>query len=69
VVLADRIIVMRPLPGRLFEEIRADLARPRDRTAAEFETVKRAVLHELDRSLQREVRRPLNDLLTAGAGI
>jgi sulfonate transport system ATP-binding protein len=69
VVLADRIIVMRPRPGRLFEEIRADLTRPRDRTSAEFEQVKRAVLHALDRSLEREARGPLDDLLTAGAGI
>src|SRR5215217_1919367 len=33
VVLADRIVVMQPRPGRLFAEIEADLARPLDRTA------------------------------------
>jgi sulfonate transport system ATP-binding protein len=69
VVLADRIIVMRPRPGRLYEEISADLARPRDRNSAEFEQVKRAVLHSLDRSLERETKPELDDMLTAGAGI
>jgi sulfonate transport system ATP-binding protein len=53
VVLADRIIVMRPHPGRLFEEIAADLPRPRDRNSAAFDHVKRRVLAALDRSLGR----------------
>lgn len=55
VVLADRIIVMRPRPGRLFQEIEADLARPRDRNSAAFDFVKRRVLAALDRSLERTV--------------
>ena len=33
VVLADRVLVMRPRPGRLFEVIRINLARPRDRAS------------------------------------
>jgi sulfonate transport system ATP-binding protein len=53
VVLADRIVVMRPHPGRLFEEIVADLPRPRERQSAAFEFVKRRVLAALDRSLER----------------
>ena len=53
VVLADRIIVMRPRPGRLFEEIDASLPRPRDRNSAAFDFVKRRVLAALDRSLDR----------------
>ncbi len=53
VVLADRVLVMRPRPGRLYEEIRADLPRPRDRQSAAFEFVKRRVLAALDRSLDR----------------
>jgi sulfonate transport system ATP-binding protein len=53
VVLADRIVVMKPHPGRLFAEIQADLARPRDRNAAAFDFVKRRVLAALDRSLER----------------
>lgn len=68
VVLADRVIVMRPHPGRLFEEIKIDLTRPRDRTSAAFEATKRQVLASLDRSLDR-TRRPFDALLTAGEGI
>jgi len=54
VVLADRIVVMRPHPGRLFEEIAADLPRPRDRNSAAFDHIKRRVLAALDRSLHRQ---------------
>ena len=53
VVLADRIMVMRPRPGRIFEEIAAELPRPRDRQSAAFYFVTRRVLAALDRSLQR----------------
>ena len=56
VVLADRIMVMRPHPGRLFEEIIADLPRPRDRQSAAFDFVKRRALAALDRSLERTAR-------------
>ena len=55
IVLADRVIVMRPRPGRLFDEIRADLPRPRDRQSAAFDFVKRRVMAALDRSLDRAV--------------
>lgn len=53
IVLADRIFVMRPRPGRIFEEIVADLPRPRDRQSAAFDFIKRRVLAALDRSLAR----------------
>jgi sulfonate transport system ATP-binding protein len=69
VVLADRIMVMRPRPGRLFEEIRVDLTRPRDRASPAFETVKHRVLSSLDRSLDRDGYRPVDDMMTAGDGI
>ena len=68
VVLADRVIVMRPRPGRLFEEIKVDLTRPRDRASTAFEIVKHQVLASLDRSLNRAAR-PADDLLTIGEGI
>jgi sulfonate transport system ATP-binding protein len=55
VVLADRVLVMRPRPGRLFEEIIVNLARPRDRSSPLFDAVKRRVLTALDRSLDRNV--------------
>jgi len=54
-VLADRVLVMRPRPGRLFETIRINLTRPRDRTSPLFENFKRHVLTSLDRSLDRNV--------------
>jgi sulfonate transport system ATP-binding protein len=53
IVLADRILVMRPHPGRVYEEIDCDLPRPRDRQSAAFDFVKRRVLAALDRSLER----------------
>ena len=54
VVLADRVMVMRPHPGRVFEEIMCDLPRPRDRQSAAFDFAKRRVLAALDRSLERD---------------
>ncbi len=53
IVLANRVVVMRPRPGRVFEEIAVDLPRPRDRQSAAFDFVKRRVLSALDRSLAR----------------
>src|SRR5271165_454052 len=55
IVLADRVMVMCPRPGRIFEEIAVDLPRPRDRQSAAFDFVKRRVLTALDRSLARVV--------------
>jgi sulfonate transport system ATP-binding protein len=52
-VLADRVLVMRPRPGRIYEEIVTDLPRPRDRQSAAFDFAKRRVLAALDRSLDR----------------
>jgi len=56
IVLADRILVMKPRPGRIYEEIVADLPRPRDRQSAAFDFAKRRVLAALDRSLERDQR-------------
>jgi sulfonate transport system ATP-binding protein len=53
IVLADRVMVMCPRPGRVFDEIHMDLPRPRDRQSAAFDAVKRRVLASLDRSLER----------------
>ncbi len=57
IVLADRIVVMRPHPGQVADEIEIDLPRPRDRQSAAFDFAKRRVLAALDRSLDRAVRR------------
>ena len=54
-MLADRMIVMRPRPGRLHEEIPCDLPRPRDRQSAAFDFAKRRVMTALDRSLDRAI--------------
>jgi sulfonate transport system ATP-binding protein len=53
IVLADRVMIMRPRPGRIFDEIAVDLPRPRDRQSAAFDFAKRRVLAALDRSLNR----------------
>jgi sulfonate transport system ATP-binding protein len=67
IVLADRILVMKPRPGRIYEEILADLPRPRDRQSAAFDFTKRRVLAALDRSLDR-VRRVDDSEVKAAAG-
>ena len=54
IVLADRILVMGPRPGHIFEEVKANLPRPRDRQSAAFDAIKRRVLSALDGSLKRE---------------
>ena len=69
VVLADRVMVMRPRPGRLFDEIQIELSRPRDRTSPEFEAVKRHVLTSLNRSLDRINTPAAEGWMTAGEGI
>jgi sulfonate transport system ATP-binding protein len=56
IVLADRILVMRPRPGQVADEIIVDMPRPRDRQSAAFDFAKRRVLAALDRSLDRAVR-------------
>jgi sulfonate transport system ATP-binding protein len=55
VVLADRVLVMRPRPGRMFQEIQINLGRPRDRNSPHFDAFKRRVLTALDRSLDRSI--------------
>jgi len=66
VVLADRVLVMRPRPGRLFEEIKVNLTRPRDRNSPLFGSFKQHVLMALDRSLDRSV--PDRDAKAVGGG-
>jgi sulfonate transport system ATP-binding protein len=51
IVLADRIAVMRPSPGRIFADIKVDLPRPRERLSDDFIALERRVLAALDGSL------------------
>ncbi len=52
VTLADRVVVMRPRPGRVYETISVHADRPRDKLGIGFERAKRRVLNALDRSLK-----------------
>lgn len=49
VYLADRIAIMKPSPGRVAQEIRVDLRRPRDRNSAEFAAYKGQITREMQR--------------------
>ncbi len=51
VVLADRIVVMQPSPGRIFETVSVDLARKRDRNSTAFTALKSHLSELLERSL------------------
>lgn len=53
-VLADRIIVMKPWPGRVLDAFDIALPRPRERTGADVEEIKRRLVAALNRSLDRE---------------
>jgi sulfonate transport system ATP-binding protein len=46
-VLADRVVVMRPHPGRIAAILKIEAARPRDRLSPEFEALKREALRVL----------------------
>jgi sulfonate transport system ATP-binding protein len=67
IVLADRIMVMRPRPGRIMSEIVVDLPRPRDRQSSAYDGVKRRVLATLDRSMAKPA--PAEAAENAGAAL
>ena len=56
VTLADRVVVMQPKPGRIFDELPLTLSRPRDRTSLPFETSVRRILTALDHSLNTQAQ-------------
>ncbi|GGC89640.1 ABC transporter ATP-binding protein [Chelatococcus reniformis] len=58
VTLGDRVVVMQPNPGRLFETIGVDLPRPRRPLDLGFDSAKHRVLRALDASLGGRERFP-----------
>jgi sulfonate transport system ATP-binding protein len=52
-LLADRVVVMRPWPGRILDEFKIELPRMRDPASAEFEVLKRQLHASLGRSIER----------------
>lgn len=65
IVLADRVVIMRPRPGQILDEITTGLPRPRDRQSATFDFAKRRVLAALDRSLDRQVTANVGEAKTS----
>jgi ABC-type nitrate/sulfonate/bicarbonate transport system ATPase subunit len=47
VYLADRIVILKPSPGRLAADLSAALPRPRERHSAVFQAIKSQVLKEM----------------------
>jgi sulfonate transport system ATP-binding protein len=54
VFLADRIIILKPRPGRVHQSMIVDHPRPRDRLASAFDLMKRRVMRAIDRSLTED---------------
>ena len=53
VILADRVVIMQPNPGRIADVQVISLPRPRGRTAEGFDQARHAVMETLDRTLPR----------------
>ncbi|NTF09380.1 ABC transporter ATP-binding protein [Agrobacterium rubi] len=51
IIMADRIVVMQPFPGRILEEVSVDLPRKRDRTSPEFAALRKNLSELLALSL------------------
>ena len=49
VYLADRIVILKPSPGRLAADLSNDLPRPRDRLAPGFLALKSKIMQEMER--------------------
>ena len=62
VYLADRIVVMTARPGKVKEQIRVPLPRPRDRTSAEFISIRGEVLEVLEAEFAKTMMREMTDV-------
>jgi sulfonate transport system ATP-binding protein len=51
IIMADRVVVMRPFPGRILEEVKVDLPRKRDRTSPAFAALRKHLSELLALSL------------------
>jgi sulfonate transport system ATP-binding protein len=54
VTLADRVLVMRPNPGRIEDELAIALDRPRDKALPNFQATVRRAMAKLDQSLKAQ---------------
>lgn len=61
VYLADRVVVMTARPGRVKRTIHMDLPRPRDRTSAEFISIRSEVLEVLEAEFAKTMIRERSD--------
>ncbi len=68
VTLGDRVVVMSPRPGRVYEEIDISLGRPRDRMSDAFEAAKRRVYTSLNESLA-DPNAPRRQSVATGAAL
>jgi ABC-type nitrate/sulfonate/bicarbonate transport system ATPase subunit len=56
ILLADRVVIMSPRPGRIRRILEVPLARPRDPTSTEFAALVRAVLDEIHDDISQVAR-------------
>lgn len=68
-VLASRIVIMQPNPGRIAQSFEVALPRPRERHSEVFDAEKRRILKALNATLAQPGNRSGEDGLIQGAGI
>ncbi len=53
IIMADRVVVMRPFPGRILAEVAVDLPRRRERTSSAFAALRKHLSDLLSKSLSK----------------